>query len=147
MSKEGFLALALGYACDTLERAVTRVVTALPFRSGTLSFFAGRYSLHRVTAVMESRDRLVAVQVFSITKGYCNSACRPDQAVVSDLYATCSIPTSRVDILLVKAAPYNHDTSLFTFGLPGEGRGCWDSRRAHACWPWPPARTTTGWMQ
>jgi alkylated DNA repair dioxygenase AlkB len=49
-------------------------VRRLPFTTGTMSIFAGRASLHRVTEVLGSRTRLVAVLAFNAKAGVTNSA-------------------------------------------------------------------------
>ena len=54
---------------DGDERGVQR----LPFAAGTLSIFAGRLSLHRVTEVLGNRLRLVAVLAFNGAPGVTNS--------------------------------------------------------------------------
>ncbi|GMI42123.1 hypothetical protein TrCOL_g1783 [Triparma columacea] len=48
-------------------------VKALQFEPGTLSIFAGRYSLHRVSNVEGPKDRLVAVFTFAREEGFKNS--------------------------------------------------------------------------
>lgn len=54
---------------DGDERGVQR----LPFTAGTLSIFAGRLSMHRVTEVLGERLRLVAVLAFNGAPGVTNS--------------------------------------------------------------------------
>jgi len=54
---------------DGDERGVQR----LPFAAGTLSIFAGRLSIHRVTEVLGRRPRLVAVLAFNGKPGVTNS--------------------------------------------------------------------------
>jgi len=48
-------------------------VQRLPFAAGTLSLFAGRLSMHRVTEVLGNRLRLVAVLAFNGKPGVTNS--------------------------------------------------------------------------
>ncbi len=48
-------------------------VQRLPFTTGTMSIFAGRASLHRVTEVLGERIRLVAVLAFNAEPGVTNS--------------------------------------------------------------------------
>jgi alkylated DNA repair dioxygenase AlkB len=48
-------------------------VRRLPFTTGTMSIFAGRKSLHRVTEVLGGRTRLVAVLAFNAEPGVTNS--------------------------------------------------------------------------
>ena len=56
------------------ERVSRTSVSRLAFQPGTLSVFAGRYSLHRVTDVSSSdRDRLVAVLTYGRKPGFRNS--------------------------------------------------------------------------
>jgi len=56
----------------TCEEASARIYTS-SFPPGTLQLFAGRYSLHRVTKVLGSRDRLVAVLCYSPETNFMNS--------------------------------------------------------------------------
>uniref|UniRef100_A0A7S3LEQ0 Fe2OG dioxygenase domain-containing protein n=1 Tax=Amphora coffeiformis TaxID=265554 RepID=A0A7S3LEQ0_9STRA len=46
----------------------------LDFQAGTLSFFSGSCSLHRVTRVKGTQSRLVAVLTYGTQPGFCNSA-------------------------------------------------------------------------
>mmetsp|Transcript_21844 Transcript_21844/g.45507 ORF Transcript_21844/g.45507 Transcript_21844/m.45507 type:complete len:279 (+) Transcript_21844:32-868(+) len=74
------------YAFDVVEDVINNedtdysnlqkcnTVNALEFEPGTLSIFAGRYSLHRVSNVQGARDRLVAVFTFARKEGFKNSA-------------------------------------------------------------------------
>ncbi len=48
-------------------------VRRLPFTVGTMSIFAGRVSLHRVTQVLGSQSRFVAVLAFNSKPGVTNS--------------------------------------------------------------------------
>lgn len=48
-------------------------VQTLPLQPGTLSIFAGRYSMHRVTAVEGAAPRLVAVLCYANNPGVTNS--------------------------------------------------------------------------
>lgn len=63
-------------AVDSVECAMAtgENVRDLVFEDGTLSIFAGRYSLHRVTPIVGETERLVAVFAFSSQSGYMNSA-------------------------------------------------------------------------
>jgi hypothetical protein len=63
------------FAVKSVEAAMATgdSVTVLEFEPGTLSVFAGRYSLHRVTEVAGDNDRLVAVFTYSSQKGFVNS--------------------------------------------------------------------------
>ena len=45
----------------------------MPFEPGTLSIFAGHYTLHRVTRVRGRRHRLVAVLCYGRKPGFTNS--------------------------------------------------------------------------
>ena len=61
---------------DTIDRVLDgdeRDVQRLPFSAGTLSIFAGRLSMHRVTEVLGRRLRLVAVLAFNGKPGITNS--------------------------------------------------------------------------
>jgi hypothetical protein len=61
---------------DTIDRVLDgdeRDVQRLPFSAGTLSIFAGRLSMHRVTEVLGRRLRLVAVLAFNSKPGVTNS--------------------------------------------------------------------------
>jgi hypothetical protein len=61
---------------DTIDRVLDgdeRDVQRLPFTAGTLSIFAGRLSMHRVTEVLGNRLRLVAVLAFNGKPGVTNS--------------------------------------------------------------------------
>jgi len=60
---------AIRRVLDGDERGVRR----LPFTAGTLSIFAGRLSMHRVTEVLGSRLRLVAVLAFNGEPNVANS--------------------------------------------------------------------------
>ncbi len=61
---------------DTIRRVLDgdeRNVQRLPFTAGTLSIFAGRLSMHRVTEVLGARLRLVAVLAFNGAPDVTNS--------------------------------------------------------------------------
>ena len=62
-------------ATEAVQAAMSegRGVSELTFEPGTLSIFAGRYSLHRVTQVRGTMDRLVAVFTFSSEPDFVNS--------------------------------------------------------------------------
>jgi hypothetical protein len=60
---------AVGRVLDGDERGVQR----LPFAAGSLSIFAGRVSMHRVTEIRGDRLRLVAVLAFNGRPGVTNS--------------------------------------------------------------------------
>ena len=57
----------------TLEAVRPARVTTVPMTPGTLMFFAGRYSLHRVTPVEGTTDRLVALLGYDTRPGTCSS--------------------------------------------------------------------------
>ena len=66
------------YANLKVFESNVRILVEVPiqkasFAPGTLQIFAGRYSIHRVSPVEGSRDRLVAVLCFSQDPGYYNS--------------------------------------------------------------------------
>jgi len=58
---------------DQKNMKTSTKVSTLAFEPGTLSIFAGRYSLHRVTPCEGEVDRLVSVLTFANTEGYKNS--------------------------------------------------------------------------
>ena len=60
---------------DEVERILDGEVepVRMPFEAGTLSIFAGHYTLHRVTAVHGHRHRLVAVLCYNREPGIANS--------------------------------------------------------------------------
>jgi hypothetical protein len=61
---------------DTVRRVLDgdeRGVRRLPFTAGSLSIFAGRVSMHRVTEILGDRLRLVAVLAFNGRPGVTNS--------------------------------------------------------------------------
>jgi len=65
-----------GSEYDTIRRVLDgdeRGVWRLPFSAGTLSLFAGHLSMHRVTEVLGSRLRLVAVLAFNGQPNVTNS--------------------------------------------------------------------------
>ncbi len=57
----------------TLNGSRPELVTTVPMTPGTLMFFAGRYSLHRVTPVEGTTDRLVALLGYDTRPGTCSS--------------------------------------------------------------------------
>lgn len=64
-----------GEGYDEVERILDGEVEPLrmPFEPGTLSIFAGHYTLHRVTRVRGRRHRLVAVLCYGREPGFTNS--------------------------------------------------------------------------
>ena len=57
----------------TLDGTRPERVTTVPMTPGTLMFFAGRHSLHRVTPVEGTTDRLVALLGYDTRPGTCSS--------------------------------------------------------------------------
>ncbi len=51
----------------------TRPVTTVPMMPGTLMFFEGRNSLHRVTTIRGPRHRYVALLAYDTRPGTCSS--------------------------------------------------------------------------
>jgi hypothetical protein len=56
-----------------LAGAATKPVTTVPMTPGTLMFFAGRQSLHRVTPIRGSVPRYVALLAYDTKPGTCSS--------------------------------------------------------------------------
>ncbi|MBV9523126.1 MAG: hypothetical protein JO010_10060 [Alphaproteobacteria bacterium] len=54
-------------------RGARERVEVVPFQPGTLMIFRGRYTLHRVSAVMGRQARLIAVLSYSTQPGYYGS--------------------------------------------------------------------------